>query len=63
MDSQAPQLQVFAEGIAKIIQQAPVVLGEIQAIRAETEQRKEAEKAVSTVFCGGFLSHLKFMLA
>jgi len=49
MDSQAAQLQGFAEGIAKLIQQVPVVRGEINVIKAGNEERKEAEKTVSTV--------------
>ena len=49
MDGQAPQLQGFAEGIAKLIQQVPVVRGEIDAIKAENEERKAAEKKVSAI--------------
>ena len=49
MDSQTAQLQEFAEGIAKLIKQVPVVRGEINTIKAENEARKEAEKAVSAV--------------
>ena len=47
-DSHALQLQEFAEGIAKLINQIPVVRGEIEAIKADNEERKGAEKAVST---------------
>jgi len=49
MNGQAPKLQEFAEGIAKLIQQVPVVRGEIDATKAENEQRKAAEKKVSTI--------------
>lgn len=42
------QLQVFAESIAKLIHQVPVIRKEIATIKAGNEQRKEAEKAVST---------------
>ena len=49
MDGQALQLQEFAEGIAKLIQQVPVVRGEIEAIKASNEKRKAAEKAVRTI--------------
>jgi len=44
MDGQAPQLQGFAEGIAKLIRQVPVVRREIDAIKASNEERKAAEK-------------------
>lgn len=49
MDDQAPQLQGFAEGIAKLIQQVPVVRREIDAIKASNEERKAAEKEVSSI--------------
>jgi hypothetical protein len=49
MGDQALQLQEFAEGIAKLIQQVPVVRGEIEAIKASNEERKAAENAVRTI--------------
>ena len=48
MDGQAFQLQEFAEGIAKLIQQVPVVRAEIEAIKASNEEHKTVEKAVRT---------------
>ncbi|KAF9645302.1 hypothetical protein BDM02DRAFT_598699 [Thelephora ganbajun] len=50
-DSQATQLQEFAIGLAKLIKQVPVVRGEIDVIKAENVQRKEAEKAVGVDLC------------
>jgi len=50
MDGQAPQLQEFAEGIAKLIQQVPVIRGEIEAIKARNEERKTAEKVVRIIY-------------
>lgn len=47
VDSQALQLQEFAEGIAKLIQQTPVVREAALAIQAGNEARKAAEEAVS----------------
>jgi hypothetical protein len=49
MDSQATQLQEFAEGIAKLIRQVPVVREEIRVLKAGNEERKGAEVAVSAV--------------
>lgn len=49
MDGQAPQLQEFAEDIAKLIQQVPVIRGEIEAIKVRNEERKAAEKMVRTI--------------
>jgi len=51
MDGQALQLQEFAEGIAKLIRQVPIVRGEIEAIKTSNEERKAAEKAVRTICC------------
>lgn len=51
VDSQALQLQEFAEGIAKLIQETPVVQEAILAIKAGNEGRKEAEGEVSTISC------------
>ena len=51
MDSQAPQLQEFAEGVAKLIQQVPVVREATRAIKAGNETRKRAEEVVSNVLC------------
>lgn len=51
MDGQAPELQEFAESIAKLIQQVPVIRGEIDVIKASNEEHKAAEKAVSTICC------------
>lgn len=48
-DSEAVQLQEFAEGIARLIQQVPLVREEIEAIKASNEERKAAEKAVNNI--------------
>lgn len=50
VDDQVLQLQGFAEGIAKLIQQVPAVRGEIAAIKAGNEECRWAEKEVSTTF-------------
>jgi hypothetical protein len=42
---------VFAESIAKLIYQVPVIRQEIASITTGNEQRKEEEKVVSTGFC------------
>ena len=47
-DCQSIQLQEFAEGIARLIYQVPLVRKEIASIKTENEERKEAEKVVST---------------
>ena len=56
MDGQALQLREFAEGIADLIKQVPVVRGAITAIRAGNEERKVAEQAVRTVLSWGLVS-------
>jgi len=50
MDGQAQQLREFAEGIADLIKQVPVVRDVTTAIRAGNEERKVAEEAVGAVF-------------
>ena len=50
MDSQALQLREFAESIAKLIQQVPVVREATRAVKAENEVRRGVEEAVSPIF-------------
>jgi len=61
MDGQALQLREFAEGIADLIKQVPVVRDATTAIRAGNEERKVAEEAASLFFVGSRLV-LKFIL-
>ena len=56
MGSQAPQLQEFAEGISKLIQQVPVVREATRVVKAGNETRKRTEEVVSNVLCRS-LSH------
>lgn len=49
MDSHRTQIQEYAEGIAKLIQQVPMVRGEIEAIKASNEEHKATEKVVGAI--------------
>ena len=62
-DSHAVQIQEFAESIAKLIQKAGAVKQDIDTIKAENGKHQEAEKEVSTGFCGRPRLALKFALA
>lgn len=61
-DCQSLQLQEFAESIARLIHQVPLVRKEIGCIKVENEQRREAEKAVSTA-CLWMLSLIKIYIS